>query len=159
MMSCSALRYGSAFEKALAETVAGKPVRFAASAGPGVFETYAIHQIEMLVMALGTGASRVMQCGNRDAHVMIIDYPDGRRGLFNQNPAQPFEISLQFGDGEGVSVTKMDDFFPRFIEAMLQFFDTGRPSVPEAETLEIAALIETGRTALKALDRWVPVVR
>ncbi len=159
MMSCSALRFGSTFEQALADKVAGKPVRFASTGGPGLFETYAIHQLEMLVMALGTGASRVMQCGNRDAHVMVVDYPDGRRGLFNQNPAQPFEISIQFGAGEGVSVTKMDDFFPRFIAAMLTFFDTGRPSAPEAETLEIAALIETGRKAFESPDRWVPVVK
>ncbi|MEI7437425.1 MAG: Gfo/Idh/MocA family oxidoreductase [bacterium] len=159
MMSCSALRYGSAFEQALAERAADKPVHFAATGGPGVFEIYAIHQLEMLVMALGTGASRVMQCGNRDARVMIIDYPDGRRGLFNQNSVQPFEISMQFGEGKGVSVTKMDDFFPRFIEAMLRFFDTGHPSAPEAETLEIAALIETGRKALESPDRWVSIVR
>ncbi len=159
MMSCSALRYGSGLEQALAEKVAGKPVRFASTGGPGVFEVYAIHQIEMLVMALGTGASRVMQCGNRGAHVMLIDYPDGRRGLFNQNPAQPFEISIQYGDSEGVAVTKMDDFFPRFIDAMLRFFDTGQPSAPQAETLEIAALIEIGQKALETPDRWVPVVR
>ena len=159
MMSCSALRYGSEFEQALAEKVAGKPVRFASTGGPGVFEIYAIHQLEMLVMALGTGASRVMQCGNRDAHVMIVDYQDGRRGLFNQNPAQPFEISIQCGAGEGVSVTKMDDFFPRFIEAMLRFFDTGQSSAPEVETLEIAALIESGRKALETPDEWVPVVQ
>ena len=159
MMSCSALRYGSEFEQALAEKVAGKTVHFASTGGPGLFENYAIHQIEMLVMALGTGAGRVMQCGNRDARVMVVDYPDGRRGLFNQNPAQPFAISLQFGEGEGVVVTRMDDFFPRFIEAMLRFFDTGKPSAPADETLEIAALIETGRKALESPDSWVPVGR
>jgi hypothetical protein len=159
MMSSSALRFGSELRTALKEKVVGQPVRFAAVRGAGVFHVYAIHQLEMLVMSLGTGATRVMQCGNQESVLMLVDYTDGRRGTINLIPQHPFEISLQYGDNKGLSITKMDDFFQRFIDGLLTFFDTGKPLVPQAETLEIAALIEAGTSALKKSDTWVMVPR
>ena len=33
-------------------------------------------------------------------------------------------------------------------------FDTGKSSVPEAQTLEIAALVEAGAMALETPDQW-----
>lgn len=159
MMSCSALRYGSALEDLLKDPIGQKPVRFVATRGGGVFQIYAIHQVEMLVMTLGTGATRVMQCGNAQAQVMVVDYPDGRRGQITLAPGQGFQLSVAFGDKEGFVIDKMDDFFPRFIEAMLRFFDTGQPLVPEAQTLEIAALVEAGTKALAKPDKWVKVPR
>jgi hypothetical protein len=53
----------------------------------------------------------------------------------------------------------MDDFFPRFIDGMLTFFDTGKSLVPQAQTLEIAALIEAGNMAITRPDTWVNVPR
>ena len=156
MMSSSALRYGSALEKAL--TYLGPaPVHFTAVRGGGVFHIYAIHQIEMLVMAMGIGAKRVMQCGTDKADMMLVDYGDGRRGTINLVGWNPFGISLRYGDDKFVAIDTMDDFFPRFVEAMLAFFETGVSSVPENETLEIAALVEAGTKALEKRDEWVEV--
>lgn len=157
MMSCSALRFGSALEKAIKENMAGQPVHFVTTRGGGLFHIYAIHQIEMLVMALGTGAKRVMQCGNEQANLMVIDYNDGRRGTINLMAGHTFQFSTLYGENKLVVIDQMDDFFPRFIEGMLTFFDTGKPLVPKEETLEIAALIEAGTTALKHPDTWVEV--
>lgn len=157
MMSCSALRYGSALEAAIREKVAGQRVGFAATRGEGLLHVYGIHQLEMLVMVLGTGATRVMQCGNEPVKLMVIDYPDGRRGSISLMPGHPFQLSAQYGEGNSLVIDAMDDFFPRFIEAMLAFFESGEPSAPKEETLEIAALLEAGMTALGSPDRWVPV--
>jgi hypothetical protein len=157
LMSSSALRFGSALEKALKETITGQPVHFAATRGGGVFHIYAIHQIEMLVMALGTGAKRVMQCGNDHSNLMVVDYGDGRRGSINLVGNNPFGMSIRYDEDKAIDLGKMDDFFPRFVEAMLAFFDTGKSVVPVAETLEIAALIEAGNAALKKMDYWVSV--
>jgi len=157
MMSCSALRFGSALEKALREEIAGQPVHFVATRGGGVFDVYAIHQIEMLVMALGTGARRVMQCGNEYSDLMLVDYDDGRRGAINLVPGHPFQLSAQYGANESVVIDQMSDFFERFVEGMLTFFDTGQSPIPMAETLEIAALIEAGNKSLETPDTWVEV--
>ncbi|MHB9134695.1 MAG: Gfo/Idh/MocA family protein [Armatimonadota bacterium] len=157
MMSSSALRFGSAFDEALREKIAGKPVRFANTRGGGDFLIYAIHQYEMLVMLLGTGARRVMHVGNDAAKLLVIDYADGRRGLLNQAAGLDFQLNATFGDDESLTIDTMPDFFPRFIDAMLTFFNTGISPIPVAQTLEIAALIEAGNTALATPDSWVAV--
>jgi predicted dehydrogenase len=159
MMSCSALRFGSALETAISDTIAGRKVQWVGTRGGGKFGVYAIHQFEMLVMALGTGATRVMHCGTAATPHLVIEYPDGRRGSVTLMLGHPFELSAQFGDDASVSVTKMDDFFPRFIDGMLTFFDTGKSLVPQAQTLEIAALIEAGNMAITRPDTWVNVPR
>ena len=156
MMSSSALRFDSTVENALKQ-IAGQRARFMSTRGPGVWEIYAIHQVEPLVAILGTGAKRVMQCGNADTKLMVIDYADDRRAAFNQIPNSPFQFTVSCGEGGIVVVDNMTDFFPRFIEAMLEFFDTGVSTFPVEQTLEIAAVLEAGTAALKTPDQWVNV--
>jgi len=160
LMSCSALRFGSALDKALRQDLAGRKAHFVATRGGGAFPIYAIHQLEMLVMTMGTGARRLKQCGGRHADLMVIDYGDGRRGVINLLSHHPFQLSARYGDDKFLVINEMDDFFTRFIDGMLTFFETGQPLAPEAETLEIVALIEAGNRALAIPDRWskVPTV-
>ncbi len=153
MYSTSALRNVENLAKVLAE-LAGTRIDFAATRGPGTWGNYAVHQIEPLVMLLGTGACRVMHVGNDQAAALVIDYPDGRRGNVLQTPELPFHISAQAGD-KTFSLDDMGDFFPRFMEAMLRFFETKEAPVPKAQTLEIMALLEAGGKALKVRDTWV----
>ncbi len=157
MMSSSALRFGSALENALKNDIAGEQVDFAAIQGGGVFEVYAIHQIEMLVMLMGPGAQKVMQCGTATNKLMLVDYDNGRRASINILPGHPFRLSAQYGKGKCTVINEMADFFPRFVEGMLKFFDTTIPLVPKEQTLEVAALIEAGMQALTKPDRWVKV--
>jgi len=157
MMSSSALRYGSAIEQAIRDQIAGQAVRSVSTRGPGEWEVYGIHQAEMLVMTLGTGATRVMACGNDRVNLLLVDYPDGRRGVIEQIPNHTFQLSAQLGADGSLAINEMDDFFPRFIEAMLRFFETGVSLVPKVETLEIAALLEAGADALRTPGTWVDV--
>ena len=158
LMSASALRFGSELDAAMHERLAGNTVHFVATRGSTDFLTYAIHQLEMLVMTLGVGAQRVMQCGTTDAPLMLIDYGAGRRGMINLLSGHPFQFSASFGEQQSLAIDAMDDFFPRFIDSMLTFFTTGTSSIPVEETLEIIALYETGLQALHTPDCWVPVV-
>jgi len=153
LISSSALRFGPALEEALA----GRRIRSAVSRGGGTFALYAIHQLEMIVMALGTGASRVMQCGSGDVPTLVIDYPDERRAVLQIIAGHPFTLHLHDDKGEGIAVERNDNFFAATMEAILTFFETGRIIVPHAETLEIAALLEAGNRALEEPDRWFPL--
>lgn len=158
MMSCSALRFGSELEAACRDKLAGQKIDFVATRGGAEFHNYAIHQLEMIVMTLGVGARRVMQCGRNRNVVMVIDYDDDRRGFIHLVPDYPaFQLVAQFGNDKSLAIDTMNDFFPRFMNAMLAFLDTGKSPVPERETLEIAALIEAGHSALKIPDTWTPV--
>ncbi len=159
LMSCSALRYAPALELAL-KGVSG-PIRFASVSGGGSsFEEYAIHQIEMLVMALGVGASRIMHGGNSEADLMVIDYSDGRRGVINLVDGAPFEMTLRSatsGTNESpqtLCTGPMDGFFPRFINAMLHFFESGKQTIPQEQTLEIMAIVEAATRTLGERDKW-----
>lgn len=156
LMSSSALRFDSTVTNALAQ-IGDQPVGFASMRGPGQFPIYGIHQIEPMVAMMGTGAKRVMQCGNAAAKLMVVDYGDGRRGVVSLIPNHPFQFSASYGSGGLVVVNEMQDFFPRFIDAMLAFFESGESTFPIEQTLEITALIEAGNAALKTPDQWVAV--
>lgn len=156
MMSSSALRFDSTVQETL-KILDGEDAKFVSTQGPGEFGVYSIHQIEPLVAMMGTGAKRIMQCGNDASKLMVIDYADARRGVINLIPNHPFAFSVSFGDGGMRMINDMQDFFPRFIDAMLTFFKTGEPTFPIEQTLEITALIEAGNAALKTPDQWVPV--
>ena len=158
MMSSSALRFDSTVADALKQ-IGGQPVRFVSTFGPGTWEIYAIHQVEPIVALMGTGARRVMQCGGADTNLMVIDYGDGRRAVLHQNGVFPFRFAAAFGENGIVTADNMADFFPRFIEAMLEFFDTGVSKVPVEQTLEVTAILEAGTAAFGRRDEWVDVPR
>ena len=155
MMSCSALRFGSELQGYLRG--ASGPAQYAAVRGGGVFEIYAIHQLEMLVMLMGSNPSRVMQVGPPSVPTMVVEYPDGRRSSIMLMPGHSFQVSILGADGKATVLSQMPDFFPRFIDAMLAFLDSGKSPIPTAETLAIAALIEAGTAALATPERWVAV--
>ena len=157
MMSSSALRFGSQIEGALAGELSGQKVNFVATEGPGVFHIYVIHQIEMLVMALGVGAKAVMQYGNDAVKKMAVRYDDGRSATLTLHPSLDFRLFAAYGEDKSVTLTGMGDFFPRFIDQMLEFFNTRQAPIDPRQTLEIAALIEAGVAALETPNVWAPV--
>ena len=158
LMSSSALRFGSGLEKAIKD-IGSESVNFVAVQGGGVFHIYAIHQLEMLVMLMGTGAKQVMQTGGKNVDLLIVDYGDGRRGTINLIPSHAFRLSASYGENKCIVINDMPDFFPRFIEAMLKFFETKVSVIPVKQTLEIATLIEAGTKALQTPDKWVLINR
>lgn len=158
LMSSSALRFDSTVDSALG-AIAGQPVNLVCTRGPGAWEIYAIHQVEPIVTIMGTGAKRVMQCGTGGNQIMIIEYQDQGRAVFTQSPQFPFQFEVQYGENGVITVDAMADFFPRFIEAMLKFFDTGETQAPVDQTLEITAILEAGTKALKTPGEWVDVPR
>jgi predicted dehydrogenase len=158
MISSSALRFGSALQKTVNETHAGKHAEFTATMGGGrSFWEYSIHQIEMLAMLMGPGAKRVMQCGTGNTQHMVIDYGNGRRACMTLNPGQPFQAYGYYSDADPVIIPTMSDFWDGFIASLLDFFDTGIPSITKSQTIEIVTLIECGIKALEKPDTWFPV--
>jgi hypothetical protein len=157
MMSSSALRFGSAIQNFLKDTLKSDKVKFAAiRGGGGSFEEYAIHQIEMLVMLMGGGAKNVMQCGTNTNDLLVVEYEDGRRASINRYAPQPFGITVEYGEDIFI-VNSMSDFFPHFINGMLEFFNTAKPSIKKEETLEIVRILEASIKALKTPDKMIKI--
>ena len=157
MFSSSALRFAKELSAYPNERVNPRTVEFVATMGPGSFETYSVHQLEMIVALMGPRANRIKSLSTKNDRTLVIEYPDGRRASMHQMPQLPFQLSLQLKDGDGEYIPQCSDTFQRLINAMLDFFETGKPAVPKEETLTIMALIEAGSKALVKDDVWIDV--
>ncbi len=157
LMSSSALRYGTELLKAKSEMFsATKPDYVTVSGGGRSFEEYGIHQIEMLVSLMGTGAKRVMQMTNNSQRTALIDYADNRRGVLTYSPMFGFTLSAA-SDEKTVQIPSMSNFFPTLIDEMLAFFATGKSPIPGEETIEIAAILEAAVKGISSPFTWIDV--
>jgi predicted dehydrogenase len=156
LMSSSALRFASEMIKIRNESFKGQKINFVETRGGGTFEEYSIHQIEMIVGLLGTGAKQVMQCGNTNVNHMAIRYADERCANMTIIPDQPFNLAIQ--GSENSLVTNLTDYFPNLLDAILEFYETKTPSVPKEETIEIISLMETGIKALQNPGEWINIL-
>ncbi|GHV24137.1 hypothetical protein FACS189498_0600 [Spirochaetia bacterium] len=127
--------------------------------GPS-YETYAVHQLEIITKVMGTGAEKIMAVQTGLYISFVIVYNDGRRAVYNQliNSDAPFTAGIENKGARGIEYRPItSDFFKNFIDALMVFFDTGKVLADRKETLSIMALIEAGNKALKKPDRWIKV--
>ena len=156
LMSTSALRYGEEFV-AMMKQFKKRPIHVTATGGGKSFEIYSIHQIEMEVAALGVGASSVMRLPGCATELYAVRYADGiRSALLTYNHNSDFTLTA-FGEDRVASAPGATDMFPNLIDAMLDFYATGISLVPEAETIEVAAIREAALKAQAAPGVEVPV--
>ena len=157
MYSTSALRYADELKWPAENRIAQKDVIYANTSGPGKFDTYSIHQIEMIVAAMGTGVKRGIAFSAGAAPVIAYEYNDGRCAFVNMTAAEGFSIALQSTGGLYGRFDIVSNFWDGFIDALLAFFDTGKPSVAREETCEAMAMIEAGLEALQKPGEWVRI--
>ncbi len=123
--------------------------------GPGRFETYAIHQLEPVMMLMKARAKRVMASNSNGWMNLTIAFEDGRYATISCfESGAPFSMNLCMEDGNRV-VTVESDFFQAFINELCLFFETGRIPVSHEETLSIMDVRGAGVEALKTPDVWV----
>ncbi len=133
---------------------------FINSRGPGNFDTYAIHQLEPMLMLMGSDVERVMSVGSGKYESLVLQFSNGRSAVMSHygwNGGIDFEFTVSYGDGINVKVPAMSNTFPNFIASMLDFFRTGRIYAAHEETVSIMAVIEAGNRALKTPGEWVEV--
>lgn len=157
MFSTSALRYAKELDWLPDNGVVQAEVAFASARGPGRFENYAIHQIEMIVRAMGPGAARCIAVGTDNAPVVCFEYADGRSAAMNHLPWAGFSLAVQDNTGHGAELAVQANFWDGFVDSLLRFFDTGKPPVPRAETCAAVAMVEAGMKALENPGLWQPV--
>lgn len=157
MFSSSALRFAEELSAYPSNEVNPQSIEHIVTLGPGGFENYSVHQFEIIVSLMGTGAKRIKSLSTNNSRLMVVEYTDGRRATLQQIQQAPFQVSLQLKDGNGIFIGQCSDIFPRLINAMLDFFETGKPPVSKEETLEIMALLEAGSKALENYDVWVNI--
>ena len=151
MFSTSALRYATELNeiagcKHLAVTGSGRSA-----------DEYLVHQAEMLVKTLGTGANKARAVQMGLLSVFEIAYDDGRSATMTYSQsALPFTL-LASGGEKPVWRQVKSEFFPALLQDILRFFESGTVSFDVAETEEIMAVREKALAALNTPGQWLDI--
>ncbi|RPJ79961.1 MAG: oxidoreductase [Acidobacteria bacterium] len=145
----SSLRWSEAVTQ-----VAGPGITGAITWGPGPLEEhhqldlswYAIHPIEMLYTLLGTGCEEVTRTYTEGADVVVGKWKDGRIGVVRAvRPYSDYGAVVFRGEKSfRSSPDAKHDYRPLVVE-IVKFFQTGKPPVPNDESLEIFAFIDAAQ--------------
>ena len=149
--SSSALRFSSELKD-----IDKKAIYRVASEGPGTYDMYSIHQIEPIICLMESRAEAVMYTGDKTHPSMIIRFADGRFAhLYHTSTG----FRILTADEENICAEHKieSNYFGLFIEALVEFFDTGVEPVPHAQTIDVIAVREAGLKALEKPFEWVLV--
>lgn len=151
--STSALR----FSNELAD-VPRDGICFINSRGPGRFDTYAIHQIEPIVVLMGSEVKRIMSVGS-GYETMVIEFSNGRRAVMSHYDWKgvDFEMIVNYEDGSIYKVSQMTGYFDNFINRLCTFFKTGETFADHDETISVMGIIEAGNKAIRNPGVWIEI--
>jgi len=159
--SSSSLRFAPAYQQFLADPARGRVLGVEAHGpasleptNPGLF-WYGIHAVETLFTLMGPGCVSVTMTSNADYDLAVGVWKDGRtgtmRGLRKGHQAYG---ALVYGEKAVTYLPVKDVSYVPLVRQIMAFFQTGKPPVPPAETLEIMAFMDAAERS--RLDGGVP---
>lgn len=151
LYSSSALRFAAEYT-----SVERQAIHAIQSIGPGRFENYSIHQIEPIVSLMGSDAVRVMSLGTNQSPALLIEFTDGRQATVRHFSGDaPFSLAIEYDSKNSAIVKVASNFFALFIDNLLQFFESGQPTVHSDETIAVITIIEYGLIAMQTPYTWI----
>ncbi len=134
--------------------------------GPGPLEEhhyldlswYAIHPVELLYTLMGPGCVEVTRVAGENEDVIVGRWKDGRLGTVRA--IRPYsDYGAVVARGRDVTVLhpkagEATDYRPLVVE-IAKFFSTGKPPVPNEETLEIFAFLDAAQKSKEQHGRAV----
>jgi len=98
---------------------------------------YGIHGVEALYAVMGRGCVSVSRRAENGADITTGQWKDGRIGVY-YGPAKGEKVPMMriWGD-QGTTESKGSGGYDGLVQAIAEFFHTGRPPVDPAQTLEI----------------------
>lgn len=152
--SASSLRYSE-----ITSTLAGPGILGAMAWGPGPFEEhhqlelswYAIHPIEILFTLMGSGCEEVTRVSGADSDEITCKWTDGRLGTVRAlRPYGTYGAVVFRKDGVAMSPSKPHTDYEGLVREIVKFFETGKPPVSNADTLEIFAFMDAAQRSKEA---------
>lgn len=152
--STSSLRYGQ-----IATTMKFPDATGAVTWGPGPFEKthyldlswYAIHPVEMLFALLGPGCEEVTRTSGTNSDEITCRWRDGKIGTVRANRPYSDYGAIVFRPKTTVqSPPKSASSYTPMLREIITFFQTGKPPVPNEETLEIFAFMDAAQRSKEA---------
>ena len=99
---------------------------------------YGIHGVEALYAVMGRGCVAVSRTIDEEADVTTCRWKNGRLGVYHGMPkADPRQPLLTVIGTEGVSSISGSSGYERLLQAVAEFFHTGRSPVDVAEMVEV----------------------
>ena len=139
LMSSSALRFADELISGEVKKIA--PRIMATTGGGMTFDEYGIHQLEMIVAAMGTEVEGLKLSGDAEKLSLTLEYADGRIGQVLYAPRFAFTINAAGAEGS-VHFSTVNHIFENLISEMMNFFASGRSPIAPEETITIAGLLE-----------------
>jgi predicted dehydrogenase len=109
---------------------------------------YGIHGVEALFTVMGTGCVEVSRVNTRDMDVCVGRWNDGRIGVFRGFRKGRAPSLVHVYCEKGSYDVKSGDY-RGLVEAIVEFFRTGKPPVSPEEMLEIYAFMEAADASKK----------
>ena len=114
---------------------------------------YIVHQAEMIVKKLGTGACAIRCEGDASLYTFRIQYADDRSATMLFSGAHPFTVYMA-GDTSRYTEVK-SSFFKKLIADMIRFFEEGTVSFDPIETLEVMKIRGGAMKAIDSVGEWI----
>lgn len=152
--SASSLRWSE-----IVSSVAGPGILGAMTWGPGPFEEhhqldlswYAIHPIEILFTLMGPGCEEVTRISGADSDEITGKWKDGRLGTVRAlRPYGTYGAVVFRKDGVQVSPSKPHTDYETLVREIVKFFETGKPPVPNSDTMEIIEFMDAAQRSKEA---------
>lgn len=137
--------------------------------GPGPLEEhhqldlawYAIHPVEMLYTLMGEGCEEVTRMSTPDTDVMVGRWKGGRLGTVRALRPYSHYGAVAFRKGAkeqsfSVAGEPRGGYTP-LVEEVVKFFQSGKPPVPNSETLEIFAFLDAAQRSKEAGGKPMPL--
>lgn len=147
--SSSALRYATELDEC-------PDCKMITTTGGGeTAEEYIVHQIEMLVKKMGTGATDVCATHVCGQTMFRVGYSDDRDALMIYGHALPFSAYM-IAEGQSAKYkAAKSSFFKILASDILRFFEEGTTSFDIAQTLEVMKIRDGALKAEKSLGEKI----
>jgi len=139
LMTSSALRFSDGLFSG--EVCKMEPFVFCTVGGGRSFPEYAIHQLEMIVSAMGTEVQGMELTGNAERLVLNLKYSGSRLATAVYAVELPYEFYACSANGTTLHKAA-SGYWEKFANVLLDFFATGVSPIPREQTLCIAGLLE-----------------
>lgn len=156
--STSALRYAAEYRDISPEGIHAISAWGPAYGGGIGYDTYAIHQLEPVMMLMNAAPRMVLADVSQDKwYTLIIRFEDGRVAtLSGFAEGSPFAMNIAADAGNRV-LTVESDYFGAFLQDLVRFFETKEAPVSHRVTINIMAVREAGLLALEHPGTWINI--
>lgn len=147
--SSSALRYA-------AELSELEDIRQLLITGGGSnFEEYIVHQLEMLVRLIPSGAKAVKVIRQGNQQICQVAFEGGQKAVLLFAPAMPYTVCAESGTSVSTYKEIKSAFFKGLIQSILHFYQSGELPFDSRQTLQVMKLRDGLMQGLNQPETWI----